>query len=169
MSNNPLNADQLEDLLEDILWSEASSKRGAAEQLERLERSQQDFVLHWVETLEKDNIACACQFLTHAYSALRELEIPDVEAWIIQGLDLYDRAGLYAAVDVFKNVHKFLARTRIAKVGASLDEYAGVLERVVLGLSGRRLKLQAGETIYTDTETLYLPEIASRRRQLQAS
>ncbi len=161
MADKPLNADELEDLLDDILWSEVSSKRSAAEQLQRLDRTQQEFVLHWVETLEKDNIACARQFLTHAYDALSELQTADVEAWIIQGLDVYDRSGLYAAVEVFKNVDQFLERTRIAKVGASLEEHAGILERVVLGYSGRRLKLQAGESIYTDTETLYLPETAS--------
>lgn len=162
MPNQAYDADQLEDLLEDILWSEVSSKRGAAEQLAGLTRSQQDFVLHWVRTLEKDNIACAYQFLIHAHAALSELEIPDVEAWIIQGLDVYDRAGLYAAVDVFRNVDKFLERARIAKVGASLEQHRGVLERIVLGFSGRRLKLESGEDIYTDTETLYLPETASR-------
>ncbi|MEA3275064.1 MAG: nitric oxide reductase activation protein [Pseudomonadota bacterium] len=162
MSAPPLNADELENLLEDILWAEASSKRSSAESLALLERYQQEFVLQWVKTLEKDNIACAYQFLTHAYRAMCELEIPEVEAWIIQGLDVYDRSGLYAAVDVFKNVDKFLERAREAKVGALLEEHAGILERVVLGFSGRRLKLAAGDSIYTDTETLFLPAAAVR-------
>lgn len=158
----PLDADQLEDLLEDILWAEASSKRSSAESLARLDRPQQDFVLHWVRALEKDNTACAYQFLNHAHRALNELALPDVEAWIIQGLDVYDQSGLYAAVDVFKNVGKFLERARIARVGATLEEHSAVLERVVLGLSGRRLRLEAAETIYTDTETLFLPATACR-------
>jgi len=158
----PLDADQLEDLLEDILWAEASSKRGAARALARLTRPQQEFALHWVRTLEKDNTACAYQFLIHADRALRELSLPDVERWIIQGLDVYDQSGLYAAVEVFRNVDKFLERARIAQVGASLAEHSGVLERVVLGLSGRRLTLAAAETIHTDTETLFLPATASR-------
>ncbi len=160
--SSPLDADQLEDLLEDILWAETSSKRSSAESLARLSRPQQEFALHWVRALEKDNTACAFQFLTHAYRALSELKLPDVEAWIIQGLDVYDQSGLYAAVDVFKNVDKFLERARIAKVGATLNEHSSVLERVVLGLSGRRLKLAAADTIYTDTETLFVPATASR-------
>jgi len=158
----PLDAHQLEDLLEDILWAEASSKRGAARALARLTRPQQEFALHWVRTLEKDNTACAYQFLIHADRALRELSLPDVERWIIQGLDVYDQSGLYAAVEVFRNVDKFLERVRVAQVGASLAEHTGVLERVVLGLSGRRLALAAAETIHTDTETLFLPATASR-------
>ncbi|MCG6862167.1 MAG: hypothetical protein LJE70_12960 [Chromatiaceae bacterium] len=158
--SKPLDVDKLEDLLEDILWAEASSKRASAESLARLARPQQDFVLHWVRALEKDNTACAYQFLTHAYRALAELSLPDVEAWIIHGLDVYDRSGLFAAVDVFKNVDKFLERARIAKVGVSLEEHSGVLERVILGLSGRRLALAAADSIHTDTETLFLPGTA---------
>ncbi|WP_089727690.1 nitric oxide reductase activation protein NorD [Candidatus Thiosymbion oneisti] len=158
----PLAADQLEDLLEDILWAEASSKRGAALALAGLTRAQQEFALHWVRTLEKDNTACAYQFLIHADRALQALSLPDVERWIIQGLDVYDQSGLYAAVEVFRNVDQFLERARAAQVGASLAEHTGVLERVVLGLSGRRLGLAAAETIHTDTETLFLPAMASR-------
>jgi len=158
----PLAADQLEDLLEDILWAEASSKHASALALARLTRPRQDFVLHWVRALEKDNTACAYQFLTHADRALAELSLPDVERWIIRGLDVYDQSGLYAAVDVFRNVDKFLERARADKVGVSLTEHTIVLERVVLGLSGRRLALAAAETIHTDTETLFLPAMASR-------
>jgi len=158
----PLTAEQLEDRLEDILWAEASSKRTSAVALANLTRPQQDFVLHWVQALEKDNTACAYQFLIHADRALAELSLPDVERWIIQGLDIYDQSGLYAAVEAFRNVDQFLERARIAEVGASLAEHAAVLDRVVLGLSGRRLALADAETIHTDTETLFLPAMASR-------
>jgi len=158
----PFDTDQLEDQLEDILWAEVSSKRAAAQSLARLTRPQQDFVLHWVRALEKDNTACAYQFLTHAHGALEVLSLPDVEVWILQGLDVYDQSGLNAAVDVFRNVDKFLERARLARVGAPLEEHAIVLERMVLGFSGRRLALAAAETIYTDTGTLFLPAIACR-------
>ena len=162
MYAKPLSADQLEDQLEDILWAEVSSKRASALALARLTRSQQEFVLHWVRTLEKDNTACAYQFLTHAHRALTKLSLPDVERWIIRGLDVYDQSGLYTAVEVFRDVDGFLELARAAQVGASLAEHAGVLERMMLGLSGRRLALAAAETIHTDTETLFLPATASR-------
>lgn len=82
----PLDADQLEDLLDDIPWA-------SAEALANFARPQQEFALHWVKTLE---------------------------------------------------------------------DHSAVLERVVLGLSGRRLRLEPGDSIYTDTETLYLPATVSR-------
>jgi len=158
----PLDADQLEDLLDDIPWAENSSKRASAEALANFARPQQEFALHWVKTLEKDNIACAYQFLPHAHRAPGELSLPDVEAWILQGLDVYGQSGLYAAVGVFQNVDRVLERARIAQVGATLEDHSAVLERVVLGLSGRRLRLEPGDSIYTDTETLYLPATVSR-------
>jgi hypothetical protein len=65
--STPLDADQLEELHDDILWSELSSKRISAQSLARLTRAQQDFTIHWVRALRKDNTACAFQFLTHAY------------------------------------------------------------------------------------------------------
>jgi len=162
MSEKPLNAEELEEQLEEILWAEASSKNAAAQQLAYLDHAQQQFVLHWVAALEKDNTACAYQFLTHAHRALQELQITEVEAWILQGLDVYDRSGLYAAVEVFRNVDRFLENARIARVGAELEEHAGVLEHILLGLSGRRLRLEAGEVMHTDTETLFLTQTASR-------
>jgi nitric oxide reductase NorD protein len=162
MQAPPLSADQLEDLLEEILWAEASSKRAPAEQLADLERPQQELVLRWVKTLEKDNIACAYQFLTHAHRALEVLSTRDLEAWIIQGLDVYDRSGLYAAVEVFRNVDQFLEQARIAQVGVVTAEVAAVLEHFVLGLSGRRLRLDSAEEVYTDTETLFLPPVCCR-------
>lgn len=159
--SKPLDAARIQDLLEDILWADASPKRAAAESLARLTRSRQDFALHWVRTLEKDNTACAYQFLVHAHEALTKLSLADVERWIIEGLDVYDQSGLYAAVEVFRNLDGFLERARAAQVGARLAEHSNVLERVVLGLSGRRLALAAAEAIHTDTETLFLPETAS--------
>lgn len=162
MPPTPLGAAELEDLLEEILWADPSSKRSAAKLLSSLSRPEQGFVLHWVKTLEKDNTACAYQFLTHAHRAMRELEMHQVEAWIIHGLDVYDRSGLFAAVEVFRNVDKFLERAREAKVGAVLEEHSAVLERVVLGFSGRRLALKAADRVYTDTETLFLPEVTAR-------
>ncbi len=81
--SSTLDADQLEDLLEDILWAETSSKRSSAESLARLSRPQQEFALHWVRALEKDNTACAFRFLTHAYRALSEAKRSGIHPFCI--------------------------------------------------------------------------------------
>lgn len=162
MNDTPYIADELEQQFEDILWSEASSMREPAESLAALDREKQDFVIDWVRKLEKDNGACAFQFLSHAHRALEELDTGEVEAWIIHALDVYDVSGLYAAVEIFRDVEGFLERARLAEVGVVLDEHKAVIERIVLGLSGRRLKLEVADDAYTDTETLFLPATTGR-------
>ena len=46
-------------------------------------RPQQEFALHWVRALEKDNTACAYQFLTHAYRALIEAKRSGIHPFCI--------------------------------------------------------------------------------------
>ena len=43
-----------------------------------------------------------------------------------------------------------------------LAELSQVLEAFTTGLAGRRLRLEAGEATYTDTETLFLPASLAR-------
>lgn len=161
-SDPSLSAERIEALLDDILWSQGASKRAAALSLAGLPRAQQDFVLGWVRTLEKDNIACANQLLANAHRALGVLDLDRMEDWILRALDIYDHSGLYAALEVFRHPERFLEQARLAAVGLTLDQVSGILQRFVLGLSGRPLKLEAGERTYTDTENLYLPASASR-------
>ena len=49
--------------------------------------------------------------------------------------------------------------------GLVFDDVANVLEAFVHGLNGRRLKIEAGEQVYTDTETLFVPATVSRFEQ----
>jgi len=161
MSQIRLTAQELEERLAEILWSELSSLSGVAKALAGLKRDQQDFALHWVEALEGSNTACAFHFASHAPRALKAFGRKDVEAWIVHAMDVYDRSGLYAAVEVFRDVDGFQERQRIRQVGVEFQEVSLVLERFITGLSGRRLQLEVADECYTDTETLYLPEITS--------
>ncbi len=165
MPRPALDALELEERLDELLWAALSSRRSAtpaARAIAGLDREWQEFVLHWVRVLEKSNAECAYQFASNARSAVERLDRPGVEAWIILAMDVYDRSGLYAAMDVFNHVERFTERARAREVGVPLEDVARVLERFVLGLSGRRLRLEAGQDTYTDTETIFLPELAGR-------
>ncbi len=161
MTLTPLTTHELEERLAEILWSKLSSMSEVAKTFAGLKREQQDFALHWVEALEGSNTACAFHFASHAARALQALRRKDVEAWIVHAMDVYDSSGLYAAVEVFRDVDGFQERQRIRQVGVEFKEVSLVLERFITGLSGRRLKLEVADECYTDTETLYLPEITS--------
>ena len=157
MADPSLDAAQIETLLDDILWSQGASKRAAALSLAGLPRSSQDWVIRWVRALEPDNTSCANQLLTHARAALEALDASALEAWLLHALDIYDQAGLYAAVEIFRYPDRYQERARMAAVGISLDQVSGVVQRLVLGLSGRPLRISAGAETHTDTETLFLP------------
>ncbi len=91
-----------------------------------------------------------------------------MEEWLLQAMDAYDRAGLHAAIGVLGELEDFAARMRDRDTEVSFDEVAHTLELFVQGLAGRRLKLEAADRCYTDTETLFLPHSLKRlpgRRQ----
>ena len=163
MDHTPLTAPDFEERLDELLWAALSSRRtaaAAARELAQLDRHAQEFVLHWVAVIEKTNAECAYQFAGLARRAFACLPAEDVERWIIHAMDVYDRSGLYPAISVFQNVESFAEQSRWREAGVLLEDVAGVLGSFVRGLSGRALKLEAADQVYTDTETLFLPEAA---------
>ena len=159
MAAPPYSAEELDDRLDYLLSPVLSSRRTAtplAKLLVPLDRSQQDFVLHWIEVIDRTNYEMAYQFAAAAPAALARLDTAAVEAWIIQAMDTYDRDGLHRGGQVFKQLD-----ARLAAAGgvdaAAFEEHAHVLELFVCGLAGRRLKLDTAAEPLTDTETLFLP------------
>ena len=83
--------------------------------------------------------------------------LPAVKSWIIRAMDVYDKQGLYPGCSIFAQVQSFAAEVADATHSEMLEEVSGVLELFVCGLSGRGLRLEAGDAAYTDTDMLYLP------------
>ena len=161
----PLSADAIEARLDEALDSVLSSRRTAgalAQALAAGERGQQDFVLKWVDIIAKTNAEMAYQFAAHAPEAFRRMPAPAVEDWIIRALDVYDAQGLYPGCAVFKDAAGFAADVAAATHGAAFAEIAGTLELFLRGLSGRAVKLEASDIVYTDTTTLFLPARLAR-------
>jgi nitric oxide reductase NorD protein len=161
MTDSPLSPDALEDRLDEPLDPILSSRRTAAQparDLARFARRQQDFVLRWVGVIAKTNAELAFQFAANAPAALDALDEDGLEAWVVRALDVYDREGLYPACGVLTDPAAFISEYDAALSGASFDEVRGIFEHFLRGLSGRALKLAASDEVYTDTETLYLPQ-----------
>ncbi|MGA7802209.1 MAG: hypothetical protein WCC36_15535, partial [Gammaproteobacteria bacterium] len=156
----PLSQEEVEDYLDAYLDAVLSSRRTAAEPagcLARLERPQQDFALRWVSVVARTHAEMAYQFAEHVADALDLMDEAGTEEWLIRAMDSYDDAGLYAGLSSLREVEIF-ARDRMERSsGLPLEQVQGVLEGFVHGLSGRRLKLSPGDSVYTDTETLFLP------------
>ena len=80
-----------------------------------------------------------------------------VEGWIIRAMDVYDKQGLYPGCSIFAQVQNFATEITDATHSEMLEAVSGVLKLFVRGLSGRGLRLEAGDVAYTDTDMLYLP------------
>ncbi len=157
----PLTAHQLEERLDAHMVS-----LGAAEEPSRalagFPRATQDFVLRCAAMVGRTSSGMAFNFVTHVCGALRLMDEAGVEAWLMSCMDIYDTRGLHSAVTAFKDVERFARDYKARCSGLPLDEVVKVLEGFVHGLNGRRLKIEAGESIHTDSETLFLPPTISR-------
>jgi len=168
----PLNAEQMEVRLDHFLDSVLSSRRtagGVAQKLAHCSRDQQEYVLRWVDVMARSNGEIAYQFANQAAQALALMDEDSIEAWIIQAMDVYDRTGLHAAIRVIDQVDAYAAQRVRRSRGLPLDAVLGVLETFIAGLSGRRLRLAADAQTFTDTETLFLPELIGHASQREAN
>jgi nitric oxide reductase NorD protein len=132
-----------------------------ARALSRLTREDQDFVLDWVKRIATTHITLAFHFAKRAPDMLTRLDRRAIEAWAVQLCDTYDRTGMYAALTVAERTGDFVRTRRHHAAGALFEDVAPVLGNFVHGLSGRVLKLDQGESVYTDGERLFLPAIVA--------
>ena len=164
MTDQPLSVAALEARLDASLDPALSARRNThlAEALAAFPRDEQELVLRWTDVIARTNTEMAYLFATQAPEGLRRLARTDIEAWIVQAMDVYDRMGLFPACKIFREVGAFAAEARDNACGVTFDDVSGVLKLFVRGLSGRPLKLESGEEIYTDTGTLFLPARVTR-------
>lgn len=155
----PLTARELRGKLDYLLGPVLSSRRSSAplaEAMSKLDRPAQDFMLHWIEVIDRSNYEMAFQFAAAAPAALGSFDAATAEAWIIHAMDVYDRDGLHLGAQALRQFETFGRQARETHA-ATFAEHARVLELFARGLAGRHLRLDTAEDAGTDTETLYLP------------
>jgi len=164
MASQHLTRGDIEPLLD--VWLETEFTFHAvgpvARAFSKLEREEQDFALDWVKRIASTHITLAFHFAKRAPDLLRRLDPRAIEAWAVQLCDTYDRAGIYAALSVAEQVDVYARTGQTHTEGALFDDISGVLGNFVCGLSGRKLKIEQGDSIYTDSEKIVLPAITSR-------
>jgi len=154
--------EEIDDRLSRRLEPVLSSRRTAAAVTEvvcSLHPAQQERVLALVDVAAASNEEIAYQFLLHVPEAIRKRGPHGLRDWLMEALDRYDRGGMYPAVQYLNEIQR---EEQLAGASANeavcLDSVGRVLETYVNGLSRRRLTVAAGEAVFTDGETLYLPE-----------
>jgi nitric oxide reductase NorD protein len=166
-SSRKLFEHELEERLDRVLFASPSHRsiERLAQTLESLPRVQQEKVLHWAGVAAKTYAEIGYLIATLAPQAFELLDDEGFDAWVIAGLDAYDRQGLRPAMELLRDLDGFRAQ----RAGLALARYAEVearLTRFVQGLSGRPLALRSagpGGQAWTDTDTLYLPESLAER------
>ncbi|MCK4707186.1 MAG: hypothetical protein KAU21_01100, partial [Gammaproteobacteria bacterium] len=129
----------------------------------------QEYVLNWVTSIAKTQPELAYQYAEKASKALSAIGQEGTEQWLQSALDTYFSAGLYPANQVIKNLDEFIAQYHLLQKGSALTEVKGVLENFLHGLNGRPLKIKAHETLFTDTETIHLPEVVCESEDSKAN
>lgn len=144
--------------LDGIFSFDVSSGRSYAEltdALAPLPRGEQDFALHWATVAARTHLEIAYLVVLLAPQALRRLSVRQTEAWVVAALEGFDRSGLRTAVVRLRDIEGF-ARGALGHTLA-LESIEARLGRFLQGLSGRSLRVAAGDTAWTDTETVFLP------------
>jgi nitric oxide reductase NorD protein len=126
-----------------------------------LDREEQEYILDWVRRVASTNVHLAYKFITHAIEVLDRMDRGTIEDWVLHAMDTFDQSGLKRALDVIRDVERFVQFSHERRVGATFDDASGVLLRFVHGLSGRALKIESGECACTDTETIFLPPVVA--------
>lgn len=166
-ARKPYNAAYLLQKLEELYEVEFTwlKVERLVEGLAGLDRDTQDFIMGWAERLLTTNVYISHEFIVRVVEALDRLERRTIEALAVHAADVFDRAGLRPALDVIQKVDEFLVNAHAHAEGVTFEEVEAVLSTFVCGLSGRRLKLAQGDGVYTDSETLFLPNITARLEQ----
>ena len=161
MGHAPLGKEEIIAFLDDCLEVESSFVKNEipAEDIKQLPRVQQNFILNLVKRVSDTNIELAYQLACGAVRALNEMDERMVEEWAMTAADDYDRVGLFPAMSVIRNLDTFIQTAHERAHGSVLEEEIGVLLPFLHGLSGRKLKLEASDRTYTDTETIFLPRV----------
>ncbi|MCU7818520.1 MAG: hypothetical protein KZQ56_13565 [gamma proteobacterium symbiont of Lucinoma myriamae] len=128
-----------------------------------LNANEQKIALHWVGVIAATNAEFSYQYAAHFSDAIRYLKhnIDALESWTIEAMSAFDERGLQLAFKVLNNSKEFSENYFKKQQGIVLEDIHKLLTAFVCGLNGRSLKITAAESIYTDTETIFLPEIMS--------
>ena len=161
MSRQPLGKDEIIAFMDECLEAEFSFVKNEipAEDIKSLPRHQQDFILNLIKRVADTNIELAYQLACGSAHALLEMDERMVEEWAMTAADNYDRKGLFPAMSVIRDLENFINTAHERAHGSLLDDEIGVLLPFLQGLSGRKLRLEASDGIYTDTETIFLPQV----------
>ncbi|HHH45841.1 MAG TPA: VWA domain-containing protein [Thiotrichales bacterium] len=143
--------------------------RPAAEALATCSAKDQERFLDSVGFVAATSLELAYNFCAFAIPAFRRMDPAAWPAWVVRILDLYDEGGTLAAITAMKEAAASTDLLQMRPGAVELSEVSRVLEGILHGLEGRRLRIEAGEPPWTDTDTVYLPPVLARGQGREAN
>lgn len=127
-------------------------------EIEGLEEEAQNLLLGAVPVIWPISHSLCFSFLKDAALRIDELDTTLLSEWIRRVLSCYEKGGLVSARSYMEDTDFEQLRNRQSSETAELKELQTRLASYMQGLTGIALSIMSSEKIYTDTETVYLPE-----------
>ena len=156
---------KLELHLEPIL----SNQKGVIEPAKNLclfSMQDQERFIDTVGDISDTDLELAYEFCHHGIESLKHLDDLQWFGWIKEIINTYNSNGLNDSIKLMDNIIFYADKLSGSSTSVDFNDYSKTIESLLTGLNGRPLKVETSEEIYTDTETIYLPErISSQNSQ----
>lgn len=159
MSLPPFTYDEIEERLDELFIEVDES---VINHLTQFDIQTQDSLLELISKANSTNSGLAYQLCLRLERAVTSMEIDTIEMWLDQAIDAFDNKGLYSAVEIFDQLESIAHHAKQKLTGIAFEEVCNMLEHFVMGLNGRKLKIEPDKTAYTDTETIFIPNMLNQ-------
>jgi nitric oxide reductase NorD protein len=155
----PFTYDEIEERLDDMFIEVDES---VINHLTQFDIQTQDTLLELVSKANSTNSGLAYQLCLRLERAVALMEIDTIEMWLDQAIDAFDNKGLYSAVEIFDQLESIASHAKQKLTGIAFEEVCNMLEHFVMGLNGRKLKIETDKNSYTDTESIFIPNMLNQ-------
>ena len=111
-----------------------------------------------VDELSKTDAELAFQFCHLGAISLKIVEEMSWQDWVTHILNAYRDNGIDASINTMQTLDQYLDSITYAAHSVSYEDISRIVESIITGLNGRSLTLKQNDKLFTDTETIHLPE-----------
>ena len=159
MSLPPFTYAEIEERLDDMF---VEANEDLISHLTNFDIQTQDTLLELISKAASTNSGLAYQLCLRLERAIALMEIDTIELWLDQAIDAFDNKGLYSSIEVLDQLESVAHHAKQKLTGIAFEEVCNMLEHFVIGLNGRKLNIEIGKKCYTDTETIFVPNMLNQ-------
>jgi len=155
----PFTYAEIEERLDDMF---VEANEDLISHLTNFDIQTQDTLLELISKAASTNSGLAYQLCLRLERAIALMEIDTIELWLDQAIDAFDNKGLYSSIEVLDQLESVAHHAKQKLTGIAFEEVCNMLEHFVIGLNGRKLNIEIGKKCYTDTETIFVPNMLNQ-------